>query len=71
MRIVAHTPYGVFESIEEGYDKDKFKSIAGKLEKELLETQLLETPIFVFNYAHGKIYFTPEMIKQSLFVLEK
>ena len=66
MKIIAHTPYGVFEGIEEDYDEQKFETHAEGLERELPKT-----PIFVFNTAQGEIYMTSEMINKSLFILEK
>ena len=66
MKIIAHTPYGVFEGIEEDYDEQKFETHAEGLERELPKT-----PIFVFNTVQGEIYMTSEMINKSLFILEK
>ena len=65
MKIIAHTPYGVFESNESTYDQQKFQKIERLLER------LPKLQTFTFDTTKGDIYFTREMINKSLFILEK
>jgi hypothetical protein len=65
MRIVAHTKYGVFEGIENEYDEEKYVNIGKFLEK------IHKLDYFSFQTDKGEIYFTKQMIDDTLFVLEK
>jgi virulence-associated protein VapD len=65
MRIIAHTKYGVFEGTEREYDETEYEDIGLFLEK------LPKMEYFSFETDKGKIYFTEEMINDTLFILEK
>ncbi len=65
MKIVAHTPYGVFKGKEIEYTEEQYKATGSFLEK------LHQLEYFSFETPNGEIYMTKEMIGQSLFVLEK
>ena len=65
MKVIAHTKYGVFESIEKDATKEEFE------EMEYLLENLYITNWFALDIDKGKIYFTKEMIDDTLFILEK
>jgi len=65
MKIIAHTKYGVFEGVENEYDEKKYEDIGKFLE------QLSDLTNFSFHTDKGEIYFTKEMIADTLFILEK
>lgn len=65
MKVIAHTRYGVFEGVENEYDEKKYEEIGKFLEK------LCDLKYFSFQTDKGEIYFTKEMIADTLFVLEK
>ena len=65
MKIIAHTPYGVFEGVEREYNETEYEELACLLEK------LPKLEYLCFNIDKGEIYMTQEMIADSLFVLEK
>ena len=65
MRIVAHTKYGVFEGVEQDYDEKKYVEIGEFLWK------VSELKNFSFCADKGEIFFTKEMIADTLFILEK
>ena len=65
MRIVAHTKYGVFVGAKNEYDEEKYTEIGKFLEK------VHKLDYFSFQVDKGEIYFTKEMIADTLFVLEK
>jgi hypothetical protein len=65
MKITAHTKYGIFESVSAPYTEDDW----GKLTNLIKESMNLS--YFCMATNTGEIYFTPEMMKDTLFVLEK
>ena len=65
MKVIAHTKYGVFESIEKNATKEEFEGM------EYLLENLHITQWFALDTHKGKIYFTEEMIADTLFILEK
>ncbi|QGT54418.1 hypothetical protein b3_0174 [Synechococcus phage B3] len=65
MKITAHTKYGVFEGVSAPYNEDDWE----KLTNLIKESKNLSYFCMVTNT--GEIYFTPEMIEDTLFVLEK
>jgi virulence-associated protein VapD len=65
VKIIAHTKYGVFEGVENEYDEKKYEDIGKFLE------QLSDLTYFSFHTDKGEIYFTKEMIADTLFILEK
>ncbi len=65
MKIVAHTPHGVFNGKEIEYTEEQYKAIGSFLER------LPQMKYFSLETPNGEIYMTKEMIDQSLFVLEK
>jgi len=65
MKIVAHTPHGVFKGKEIEYTEEQYKVTSSFL------GQLHQLEYFSFETLNGEIYMTKEMIDQSLFVLEK
>jgi hypothetical protein len=65
MKVIAHTKYGVFESIEKDATEEEFEEMDNFL-KNLYISQW-----FTLDTDKGGIYFTKEMITDSLFILEK
>ena len=65
MKIIAHTKYGVFEGVEQDYDEEKYVKIGEFLGK------LSDLQNFSFVTDKGEVFFTKEMISDTLFVLEK
>ena len=65
MNILAHTKYGVFQTTESKYNEEDYKSISDFLERlPELEYLQLETD-------GGDVYFSKELIADSLFILQK
>jgi hypothetical protein len=66
MRIIAHTPHGVFESKGSEYSDKGFEA----LEKPL--KQIAELTYLSFGLDNDQsIYMTKEMINRSVFILQK
>ncbi len=65
MKIVAHTPHGVFNGKEIEYTEEQYKEISSFLEK------LPNLKYFSFETPNGEIYIPDGLINQSVFVLEK
>jgi len=65
VKIIAHTKYGIFEGVEQDYDEKKYEDIGKFL------GQLSDLKNFSFHTDKGEIFFTKEMIADTLFVLEK
>jgi hypothetical protein len=65
MKIITHTKYGIFQGIDRAYDKTEYEDIKLFLEK------LPKMEYFSFETYTGVIYFTKEMIADTLFILEK
>ena len=65
MRIIAHTKYGIFEGTKHEYDEVQYAEIMKFLE------QLHKLEYFAFTTDKGEIYFTKEMIADTLFIFEK
>jgi len=64
MKVIAHTKYGVFESIEKDATEEEFEKM------EYLLENLYITSWFALDTDKGKLYFTKEMIADTLFILE-
>ncbi len=65
MKIVAHTPRGVFESRETEYTEENYQRLC-----ELL-SQVTNMSYFSLTTDTGEIYLPKEMIQRSVFVIEK
>lgn len=65
MRIVAHTKYGVFYSIEQDYDDEEYRELGNLLDR------LGSLERFSFETDKGEVYLTKGMIDDSVFILEK
>jgi hypothetical protein len=65
VKLVVHTKYGVFESIEQDYDDEYYEQV-----KELL-AKLPEFKYFTFETNDGNLYLTKDMIGDSLFQIIK
>lgn len=65
MNILAHTKYGVFETSQAEYDEEDYKSISDFLEC------LSELKYLQFETDEGDVYFSKELIADSLFILQK
>lgn len=65
MNILAHTKYGVFETSQAEYDEENYKSISDVLER------LSELKYLQFETDEGDVYFSKELIADSLFILQK
>jgi hypothetical protein len=65
MKIVAHTPCGVFESKDKEYTEEDYLNLCDFLSKfEYMSYFSLDTD-------NGSIYLPKEMIQRSVFVIEK
>lgn len=67
MKIIAHTRYGVFEGKSVEYDETDYKGI-GKILEHVVNPK---AEYFSFETDTGEVFFTREMIANSLFILEK
>ena len=65
MKVIAHTKYGVFESTEQDATKEEIEQMDSLL-KNLNIAQW-----FALDTDKGKIYFSKEMLADTLFILEK
>jgi hypothetical protein len=66
MRIIAHTPHGIFESKESEYSDKAFEAL------ELFLERIAELGYFSFAIEDDQsIYMTKEMINRSVFILQK
>ena len=65
MNILAHTKYGVFETSQAEYDEEDYKSISDFLER------LSELKYLQFETDEGDVYFSKELIADSVFILQK
>jgi hypothetical protein len=65
MKIVAHTPLGVFESIDKEYNEKDYSDICDLLSQAALMSY------FSLDTNTGSIYLPKEMIQRSVFVVEK
>lgn len=66
MKIIAHTKYGVFTSVERTVTEEEFLE-----ESEFLADIAGRGIRFSFNMEEGEIFFSENMIKDSLFILQK
>jgi len=64
MKVIAHTKYGVFEGVEKDATKEEFEEMDSFL-KNLYLSQW-----FRLGTDNGGIYFTKEMLADTLFILE-
>jgi hypothetical protein len=66
MKIIAHTPHGVFESKESEYSDEGFEALERFLER------IANLTYFSFELEDDQsIYMTKAMIDQSVFILQK
>jgi len=65
MNILVHTKYGVFETRQAKYNDKDYKSISDFLER------LPELNYLQFETDEGDVYFSKELIADSLFILQK
>lgn len=65
MKIVAHTPRGVFRSVDKEYTEEDYSALC-----ELL-SNVTNMSYFSITTDYGDIYFPKEMIQRSVFVIEK
>lgn len=65
MKIIAHTQYGTFESIEQEYTDELYDQL-----KELL-AKMADFKYFIFETDTGNVFLTKNMIDRSIFVIEK
>ena len=65
MKIVAHTPFGVFESTDKEYNEKDYSDICDFL------SQVALMSYFSLDTDNGSIYLPKEMIQRSVFVIEK
>lgn len=66
MKIIAHTKYGVFTSVEQTATEEEFLEVG-----EFLANVVERGARFSLDTAEGKIFFSENMIKDSLFILQK
>ena len=64
MKIVAHTPLGVFESTDKEYNEKDYSDICDLL------SQVALMSYFSLDTDTGSIYLPKEMIQRSVFVIE-
>jgi hypothetical protein len=65
MKIVAHTPRGVFESTDKEYNQEDYLNLCNLL------SQVALMSYFSLDTDNGSIYLPKEMIQRSVFVIEK
>lgn len=65
MKIVAHTPLGVFESTDKEYNEEDYSNHCDILSK------VERMSYFSLDTDNGSIYLPKEMIQRSVFVIEK
>ena len=65
MKIVAHTPRGVFESTDKEYNQEDYLNLCNLL------SQVTHRSYFSLDTDTGSIYLPKEMIQRSVFVIEK
>jgi arginine repressor len=66
MKVVIHTKYGVFKSLEAKYKEEEFTKLT-----ELLEKVHTVSHLFVINTSAGELYMSKDIIADSLFILQK
>ena len=64
MNILARTKYGAFQTTESKYNEEDYKSISDFLER------LPELKYLQFETDEGDVYFSKELIADSLFILQ-
>lgn len=65
MKIVAHTPLGVFESRNKEYTEEDYLNLCDLL------SQVTNMTYFSLDTDTGSIYLPKEIIQRSVFVIEK
>jgi len=65
MKIVAHTPRGVFKSTDKEYNQEDYLNLCNLL------SQVTHMSYFSLDTDTGSIYLPKEMIQRSVFVVEK
>jgi len=65
MRIIAHTKYGVFETVETEFNETEYAKLEQFLE------QINKVDYFSFWTEKGTVYLNEGMIRDTLFVLQK
>jgi hypothetical protein len=65
MRIIAHTKYGVFETVETEFNEAEYAKLEQFLE------QINKVDYFSFWTEKGTVYLNEGMIRDTLFVLQK
>jgi len=65
MKIVAHTPRGVFKSTDKEYNQEDYLNLCNLL------SQVALMSYFSLDTDNGSIYLPKEMIQRSVFVVEK
>jgi hypothetical protein len=65
MQIIAHTPQGIFKTIEEPYDELIYE------EYDRLLADIDKMHILSFETIDGQLYMTKGMINQSVFIVAK
>jgi len=66
MKIIAHTKYGVFTSVERTVTEGEFLEVG-----EFLANVVERGTRFSINTEEGEMFFSENMIKDSLFILQK
>lgn len=66
MKIIAHTKHGVFTSVERTVTEEEFLKVS-----EFLADIAERGTRFSLDTAEGEIFFSGNMIKDSLFILQK
>jgi hypothetical protein len=64
MKIVAHTPRGVFKSTDKEYNQEDYLNLCNLL------SQVTHMSYFSLDTDTGSIYLPKEMIQRSVFVIE-
>jgi len=65
MNILAHTKYGAFQTTAAKYNEEDYKAISNLLER------LPELKYLQFETDKGDVYFSKELIADSVFILQK
>jgi hypothetical protein len=65
MKVVVHTKYGKFESLDVVYDEEQYEYLRSMIFK------INESPYFHFESSEGTVYFPQGIIQDSVFIIEK
>lgn len=65
MKVVAHTKYGQFESLDVEYTENQYNYLRDVVFK------VADSPFFHFETANGTVYFPQGIIQDTIFEIQK